>query len=92
MYRIITDINEIENFGGVVCSTDYYALQVLERFSYSKNIAIAGFDNISLWQNLHLPLLTVQYSTDKIAKQCMRYLLGRPYQRVIEHTLLDYKK
>ena len=87
-YRVVTTLEDIGNFGGIVCSTDYYALQVLERLGYPKNVAIAGFDNLSLLKTLHTQILTVDYSTDSIAKQCIRYILGKPYKKSIEYTLL----
>ena len=87
-YRIVTSMEEISNFGGIVCSTDYYALKVLKQFGYNKNMIVSGFDNVSLLHNLDIPILTVDYSTDRIAAECINYVLGRRFVTEIEHRLI----
>jgi len=87
-YRVITSIDEISDFGGIVCSTDYYAIKVLKHLRYTENLIISGFDNISFLSNLELPVLTVDYSTDRIAKECINYILGRHFTLKIEHRLV----
>ena len=87
-YRVVTSIDEISNFGGIVCSTDYYALKVLKHFRYIENIIISGFDNISFLSNVDVPILTVDYSTDRIATECINYILGRLFVTEIQHRLV----
>ena len=87
-YRVITSTDEISDFGGIVCSTDYYALEVLKHFKYTKNVIVSGFDNISFLKNLDFSILTVDYSTDRIATECINYILGRPFVTEIEHRLV----
>ena len=87
-YRIVTSINEISDFGGIVCSTDHYALGVLKHFEYAKDIIISGFDNISFLNHLNSKVLTVEYSTDRIATECINYILGRRFETKIEHKLV----
>ena len=87
-YRVVTSIDEVSNFGGIVCSTDYYALKVLKHFRYIENIIISGFDNISFFSNVDVPILTVDYSTDRIATECINYILGRPFVTEIQHRLV----
>ena len=87
-YRVVTSIDEISNFGGIICSTDYYALKVLKHFSYIENIIVSGFDNISFLSNVDVPVLTVEYSTDRIATECVNYILGRPFVTKIEHRMV----
>ena len=87
-YRVVTSIDEVSNFGGIVCSTDYYALQVLKHFGYIENIIISGFDNISVLSNVDVPILTVDYSTDRIATECINYILGRLFVTEIQHRLV----
>lgn len=87
-HRIVTNIDEISSFGGIVCSTDYYALQVLKHLGYPKDIVISGFDNVSFLKNLHSKVLTVDYSTDSIAEECINYILGRRFTARIEHRLV----
>ena len=49
---------------------------------------ISGFDNISFLNNLDLPILTVDYSTERIAAECVNYILGRRFADKIEHRLV----
>lgn len=87
-YRVVTSIDEISDFGGIICSTDYYALQVLKHFRPTKSIIVSGFDSISFLSNLDVPILTVDYSTDRIATECINYILGRRFVTEIEHRLV----
>ncbi len=77
--RVVTDLSDVTDFSGIVCSTDYYALQVLRHLGYPKEIRIAGFDKISFLQSIPSPILSVEYSTDRIAEECTNYLLGRRF-------------
>lgn len=83
-YRIMTDIDGLSPAEGIICSTDYYALQVMKHFDDQKKIPICGFDNISLLKQLNARILTVEYSTDRIAEECINYILGRDYTSQIE--------
>ncbi len=87
-YRVVTSIDEISDFGGIICSTDYYALHVLKHFRPTKNIIVSGFDSISFLSNLDVTILTVDYSTDRIATECINYILGRRFVTEIEHRLV----
>ena len=87
-YRVVTSIDEVSNFGGIICSSDYYALKVLKHFRYAENMIVSGFDNISFLSNLDVPILTVDYSTDRIATECINYILGRRFVPEIEHRLV----
>lgn len=86
-YEIIRDIKGISDLSGIVCSTDYYALRVLKHLGYPENVVISGFDNISFINNLFTPILTVEYSTDKIAAECINYILGKKFNTKIEYKL-----
>ena len=87
-YRVVTSIDEVSNFGGIVCSTDYYALKVLKHFRHIENIILSGFDNISFLSNVDVPILTVDYSTDRIATECINYILGRLFVTEIQYRLV----
>ena len=87
-YRVVTSIDEVSDFGGIICSSDYYALTVLKHFRYAENMIVSGFDNISFLSNLDVPILTVDYSTDRIATECINYILGRRFVPEIEHRLV----
>ena len=84
-YRIVTQLDDISNFGGIVCSTDYYALRVLKHLGYPNNVKIAGFDNVSLLKDLRFQVLSVEYSTDRIAEECINYILGNRFVSKIEY-------
>ena len=87
-YRIVTDAEELSDCGAIVCATDYYVLRALKHLGYSNDVYIAGFDNISLLTDVPIKVLSVEYSTDKIAEETINYILGRPYTSKVEHTLV----
>ena len=87
-YRIITDVEELSHFSGIICATDYYALRVLKHLGYPKDLQIAGFDNISMLKDITVRVLSVEYSTDKIAEESINYILGRKYMCKVEHSLV----
>ena len=87
-YRVVTGVEELSDFGGIVCATDHYALGALKHLGYPKNIRIAGFDNISMLKNINVRVLSVEYSTDKIAEEAVNYILGRRYSLRVAHSLV----
>lgn len=88
-YRIVTDAEDVSNFGGVVCATDYYAIRLLKHLGYPGDVQIAGFDNISAIKELPIKMLSVEYSTDEIANEAVNYILGRRYTNKIEHKIVS---
>ena len=91
-YRIATRKEEVRNdVGGIVCSTDYYVLQILQEDGYQVKGKLAGFDNISLLKNVNGEVLTVDYSTDQIALECVKFILGKKYKKSIDYTIADNK-
>ena len=87
-YRIATSVEELTDCVSIVCPTDHYVLQALKHLGYPKDIQIAGFDNISMLKNITVNVLSVEYSTDKIADEAINYLLGRKYVPTVEHSLV----
>lgn len=87
-YRIVTDVEELSNCAGIICATDYYVLQALKHLGNPKNVHIAGFDNISVLKDIPVRVLSVEYSTDKIAEETINYILGRKYTSEVEHGLI----
>jgi len=85
--RIATSITEVTDFDRIICPSDYYVLKVMEHLNFPNDVVLAGFDNTSLLKILRTPILTVEYSTDKIAEECINYILGRPFEPHIEHKL-----
>ena len=88
-YKIITDLNEINSYSPIVCSTDYYALKLLTHLNYPTNITIAGCDNSSLIKSLKLPIISIETNTNLVALNCINYILGRKYSCQIEHQIVD---
>lgn len=87
-HRIATDFDSLADFSAVVCATDYYAINVLKHLGYPRDIKIAGFDNITALKSFDTRVLSVDYSTDRIAEECMNYILGKKYNTNIRHTLV----
>ncbi|MBQ9798138.1 MAG: LacI family DNA-binding transcriptional regulator [Clostridia bacterium] len=87
-YRVVTEIEELTDFGGIVCGNDYYAMRALKYLGYPKDVPIAGFDNISVLKDISVRVLSVEYSTDKIAEEAINFILGRPYTSKVEHELV----
>ena len=86
-YKIITKIDDVSDLDGIVCSTDHYALRVLKHLEYPKDVLISGFDNAFI-NHLYAPTITVEYSTDQIASECINYILGKQYNTKIEYRLV----
>ncbi|MBE5732317.1 MAG: LacI family transcriptional regulator [Clostridiales bacterium] len=91
-YKIITDLNEIDSSFPIVCSTDYYALQVLSYLNYPTNITIAGCDNTSLFKSLQTPIISIETNSPLVAQQCINYILGKKYLSKIEYQIVDNSK
>ena len=87
-YRLVTKRAELKDFGGLVCATDYYALKALKHLGYPENITVAGFDNVSFLRNITSRVLTVEYSTDEIARECINYILGRRFTSNIKYGIV----
>ena len=88
--RLVTDIDALSSrAAGIVCSTDYYVLQVLRKTGGAEGIELAGFDNISPLHGIEKRVLTVEYSTDAIALECLKYVYGKRYQSKIAHTVVE---
>lgn len=87
-YRIVTKMEDLTEASAIVCPTDYYAVTALNKLGFSDSVKISGFDNISLLKLLNRPVLTVEYSTEEIARECLNYILGRPYAPNVECHLV----
>lgn len=87
-YRIVVKAEKLDGAGGIVCSTDYYVLKALKKIAYASDVKIAGFDNISILKDLEARVMTVEYSTDQIALECIKYVLGRKYTKKIEYAVV----
>ena len=87
-YRIVVNTEALKGSAGIVCSTDYYALQALKKLGYAPKEKLAGFDNLSVLKTLRTKILTVEYSTDRIAIECLKCVLGRKYKKEIEYRIV----
>ena len=87
-FRIITNLDDLSDCNTIICATDYYAVAVLKHLGFPTDVKISGFDNISLLKTFNNSVLTVEYSTDQIARESLNYLLGRPYHPQIGYQLV----
>lgn len=88
-FRIVTEDGDLTgDCAGILCATDHYVLRVLNRFGTDTKMQIAGFDNTSFLKHMKTKLLTVDYSTDRIAQECLGYILGSKYNKNIPHTVV----
>jgi DNA-binding LacI/PurR family transcriptional regulator len=88
-YRIVTEEEKLSaDCASIVCSTDHYVLRVIKHLGLSPSPHLAGFDNVSSLSSIGLSLLTVEYSTDSIAEECMNYFLRRKYEESILHSIV----
>ena len=63
-------------------------MKALKKIAYASDVKIAGFDNISILKDLEARVMTVEYSTDQIALECVKYVLGRKYTKKIEYAIV----
>lgn len=91
-YSVITDIEKIrEEYPEdtvVLCSTDYYALQV---FFKVKNAAVMGFDNIDILEKYRLPISSVAYNVAEIAREAVEYIVCCKVggNRLVEYWIVE---
>ena len=91
-YSLVTDIDQIEECyndkTAVICSTDYYALQV---YFKAKNAKIVGFDNLDAIKQYKLNIDSVGYSVSEIARSAIDIIVGKKSgnytvaYKIIEH-------
>lgn len=91
-HRVVTDIDKVEKLYEartvILCSTDYYALQVYARTSGAK---ITGFDNLDILEKCAFPIDTVGYSISQIADAAVEVLLENKKQgRIFPHTIVEH--
>lgn len=74
-WREVQHLAVIEEKTAVICSTDLYALRLLQ-MAKERNWCILGFDNISMIDTLGLQLDSVAYDTDAVAEAAANFLTG----------------
>lgn len=85
---LITDEDKLsDTLSGIISSTDHYLLRVLQKLGDSP-VKLAGFDNTDIIKRIGKNTLSVEYSTDKIAEECIKYILGRPFSSEISHSIV----
>ena len=89
-YSVITSIDNIlpeyPSDTAILCSTDYYAMQV---YTHTSNVKIMGFDNLSMIDKLKLPIDSVDYDTSLIAKEVFMLIeTGQQHDIIIPYSLV----
>lgn len=90
-YTLITDIDDIKeeypDNTAIICSSDYYALQV---YFKTKNAHITGCDNIDILDKYKIKIDSVAYSMTEIAKISVDILLGvKRDNTIIKHYVVN---
>lgn len=86
---IITEAEWISRgLGGIICSTDHYLLQVRAHLGGDSAVRLAGFDNTDALKSICGNALTVEYSTDRIAEECINCISGKAFVRRIGHSII----
>ena len=77
-YTVVTDIENIQKSYDeetvIICSTDYYAVEVYRKNS---NVKVVGFDNISILDKYNLPIDSVGYSVSEIAQGVLNIIKNK---------------
>lgn len=83
----IEDIKEVyEENTAIICSNDYYALQV---YFKTKNARVVGFDNIKALDKYKMPIDSVEYSVSEIAQAALDIIKGNISEDVIvKHNIV----
>lgn len=92
-YTVVKDIENInksyDDRTVIICSTDYYALQV---YFKTKNVKITGFDNIDLIDKYKFKIDTVDYSVSEIARNAVDIIFGRKRgNNIVRHSIIERK-
>lgn len=91
-YKVITHIDEIlkdyNEKTAIICSTDYYAFQA---YTKAENVKIVGFDNLDAIGKYKIPIDSVGYSVEKIARLAIDTVFCRNEDSVIvEHSIIEH--
>ncbi len=91
-YSIVTNIDDIrekyEENTIIICSNDYYALQV---YFKSTNAKVVGFDNITAIERYKLPIDSVEYSITEIAKAALDLIKGKiDGDVIVKHNIIKH--
>lgn len=92
-YTLITDISEIKTEyrveTAVICSADYYAMQV--KFK-AKKVKVTGFDNLGIMRKCSPEIDSVEYDTEEIAMAAVEVILhGSTESVTVKHKIISGK-
>ena len=93
-YSVVTDIDDIkecyDESTTVICSNDYYALQV---YFKSAGVKVVGFDNISAISKYKTSIDTVGYSTAEIAREAINIIkTGKKDNVIVKHSIIEHSE
>lgn len=92
-YSVITNIDDIKEEykegTTIICSNDYYALQVYFKVNNAK---VIGFDNINAIEKYKLPIDSVEYSVTEIAEAALEIIKGKRNEDfIVKHSIVEHK-
>jgi LacI family transcriptional regulator len=97
---ILNTINITEYKTAILCSSDIYALEVLNYLKVKKinipdQVGVMGFDNINMLKYVEPSLTTVSYSTEQIAISSINSIISyinnniKPDNQVIPYKIIE---
>lgn len=90
-WQLVTDEGELSaNAAGIICSTDHYMMRARYRLGPSYTGVLAGFDGVPQSAISDRTVLTLEYPTDAIAAECMRFFLKRNWNSQIFHSVTQH--
>ncbi|MBQ9801850.1 MAG: LacI family DNA-binding transcriptional regulator [Clostridia bacterium] len=93
-HTVLTDIGDIQQAydrsTAIICSTDYYALQV---YFKAKGVRITGFDNLDIMEKYGIEIDSVGYSAAEVAKTAVDIILGscEAKTRIVGHVIAEHR-
>ncbi len=88
-YSVITSLQDIKadytDDTAILCSTDYYAMQVHSR---SPKVKVMGCDNLKILDKLNMPVDSIDYDTRRIAEEAFKLIeSGEKRDILIPHRI-----
>ncbi|WP_054027501.1 LacI family DNA-binding transcriptional regulator [Bacillus sp. FJAT-28004] len=84
----------------ILCSSDFYALDILrylktQKIRVPEQVGVMGFDNIDILNYVNPPLTTIDFNVDEIGRRSVELLIGNikgneiPLRTNVPYTIID---